>query len=59
MFGMSPLSVAEAHETTGIPRRTITHAINQGWLKASRLGAGAWMINPDDLEQWVTSRDTP
>ena len=50
------LSVAQAHETTGIPRRTITHAINKGWLKADRLGAGAWTILPEDLEEWVQHR---
>lgn len=53
---MTPMSVAQAHEATGVPRRTITHAITQGWLKAARLGDGAWMIDPTDLDEWAASR---
>jgi excisionase family DNA binding protein len=50
---MSPLSVAEAAEQTGVPRRTISWAINVGQLPARQLGAGAWMIEPEDLTEWL------
>ena len=52
------LSVAQAAEKTGVPRRTINWAINVGQLPATRLGAGAWMIDPGDLAEWVIGRKT-
>lgn len=55
---MPPLSVAQAHEVSGVPRRTITYAITQGQLKAARLGDGAWMIEAGDLDEWISSRNS-
>lgn len=52
------MSVAQAAERTGVPRRTINWAINVGQLPATRLGAGAWMIDPADLDDWFAHRRT-
>jgi excisionase family DNA binding protein len=53
------LSVIEAVEITGIPRRTIAAAINRGELKAHKLPGvtGAYLINRRDLDKWVAKRD--
>ena len=50
------LSTHEAAEATGIPRRTINWAINTCRLPATRLGRGAWMIDPDDLDAWAADQ---
>lgn len=50
------LSVAQAAEKTGVPRRTINWAINVGQLPATRLGAGAWMIDSNDLDEWAARK---
>jgi len=52
------LSVAQAAEKTGVPRRTINWAINVKQLPAIRLGKGAWMIDPKDLADWAATRNT-
>lgn len=52
------LSVAQAAAKTGVPRRTINWAINVKQLPATRLGAGAWMIDPKDLDEWAATRKT-
>lgn len=52
--GVMPLlSLGEITERTGIPRRTLNWAINTGQLDATKLGAGAWMVDPDDLDEWM------
>jgi excisionase family DNA binding protein len=54
-----PLSVAEASEQTGIPKRTIQHAITQGELKAHKLSGatGSYLIQRVDLDRWATRRE--
>lgn len=53
-----PLSVAEASEQSGEPRRTIRYAITAGHLKAEKLPGltGAWLIKPNDLQRWIASQ---
>lgn len=53
-----PLSVFEAAEQTGIPKRTIQHAISKGWLKAHKLPGrtGSYLIDPDDFNEWAAHR---
>lgn len=54
-----PLSVAEASEQSGEPRRTIRYAITAGYLKAEKLPGltGAWLIKPTDLQRWIALRE--
>lgn len=54
-----PLSVIEAVQQTGIPKRTIQHAISQGWLPAEKLPGltGAYLIDQTDLDAWVANRN--
>lgn len=53
-----PLSVAEASDRTGIPKRTLQEAIARGRLKAHKL-AGAtyrpYLIDVQDLDRYVNS----
>lgn len=54
-----PVTVSEACDQTGKPKRTILHAITRGDLPAHKL-AGAttpWLIEQADLDQWITGRD--
>lgn len=52
------LSVVEAVQQTGIPKRTIQHAIAQGWLPAHKMPGltGAYLIDPADLDEWTRRR---
>ena len=55
----NPLSVAEAATRTGIPKRTIQHAIATGRLPAHKLTGttGAYLIDETDLDHWTTQRN--
>jgi excisionase family DNA binding protein len=54
-----PLSVTEAAEQAGEPRRTIQWAIQQGHLKAHKMPGrtGAYLIQQRDLDRWLTKRE--
>jgi excisionase family DNA binding protein len=56
-----PISVAEAANQTGIPKRTIQAAITNGQLKAHKLGGrtGAYLITQRDLDKWIAIRPPP
>lgn len=53
------LTTAEAHQTTGIPKRTIIAAINRGDLKANKLPGltGSFLVAPGDLDRWLAKRE--
>ena len=53
-----PLSVAEASEQSGEPRRTVRYAITAGQLKAQKMpgATGAWLIQSSDLDRWIAKR---
>jgi excisionase family DNA binding protein len=53
-----PLSVAEASEQSGEPRRTIRYAISAGHLKAHKMpgATGAYLIAPSELRRWIAKR---
>ena len=50
-----PLSVAEAAARTGIPKRTLQHAIATGRLKAHKFPGetGAYLIDEAELDRWA------
>lgn len=52
------IPVSSASQTTGIPKRTIIAAITRGDLPAAKLPGltGAYLIDPADLERWITRR---
>lgn len=54
-----PLSVAEAAEEIGEPKRTVQWAIQQGHLKAHKMPGrtGAYLINRADLNRWLAKRE--
>lgn len=56
---LPPLSATEAADQTGIPKRTILHAITMGWLKAHKLSGltGAYVIEQRDLDKWTAKRE--
>lgn len=53
------LSVVEAADETGIPRRTLQAAILRGALKARKLPGrtGSYLIQRRDLDRWIAKRD--
>ncbi len=53
-----PLSVAEIHDKTGIPKRTIQAAIARGELGAHKLAGltGAYVVNSRDLDKFLAKR---
>jgi excisionase family DNA binding protein len=55
---LPPLSVAEASERSGVPKRTIQYAITMGWLKAHKFtgATGAFVIEQADLDRWLEKR---
>jgi len=52
------ITTTAAHQTTGIPKRTIIAAINRGDLKADKLPGltGSFLINPNELDAWLSRR---
>jgi excisionase family DNA binding protein len=54
-----PLSVAEASEETGIPKRTVQAAITRGDLKAHKLPGrtAPFLIDRRDLDRWIAGRE--
>lgn len=54
-----PLSVTEAAEQTGDPKRTIQAAIARGDLPAHKMPGqtGAYLITQRDLDKWVAKRE--
>ncbi len=52
------ITTTAAHESTGIPKRTIIAAINRGDLKADKLPGltGSFLISPEDLNRWAAER---
>lgn len=54
-----PLSVTQAAELTGEPKRTIQWAIKEGHLKAHKLPGrtGAYVISQRDFDRWVAKRE--
>lgn len=54
-----PLSVSEAAEQTGKPKRTIQHAITQGDLPAHKLAGltGSYLIDQRELDKWLAKRE--
>ena len=55
----TPLSVTEAAQMRGVPKRTVQHAIAKGDLKAHKMPGrtGAYLINERDLDRWITKRE--
>lgn len=53
------ITTATAHQSTGIPKRTIIAAINRGDLKADKLPGltGSFLINPAELDAWLSRRE--
>lgn len=54
------ITTSAAHQSSGIPKRTIIAAINRGELKAQKLPGltGSFLISPADFNRWVQSRPT-
>ena len=54
-----PLSVTEAAEQTGEPKRTIQWAIKEGHLKAHKMPGrtGAYLIQRRDFDRWLAKRE--
>lgn len=52
------LTTTAAHQTSGVPKRTIIAAINRGDLAADKLPGvtGSFLINPADFDRWLASR---
>lgn len=52
------ITTSAAHQTSGVPKRTIIAAINRGDLKAHKLPGltGSFLIDPADFERWITRR---
>lgn len=52
------LTTTAAHESSGIPKRTIIAAINRGDLKAEKLPGltGSFLIAPADFAKWANTR---
>lgn len=52
------ITVTKASKQTGISKRTIQDAIARGDLPALKTGdqTAAYLIDPDDLQWWLTSR---
>lgn len=52
------MSVAEAAEQKGIPKRTLQAAIARGALKAHKMPGltGAYLIYQRDLDKWTGKR---
>ena len=59
MPSIPPLSVGAVADQTGIPRRTIRYAINNGDLKAHKLPGltGSYLIEQRDLDRWLAKRE--
>jgi len=55
------ISVTDAHKTSGVAKRTIVWAINNGDLKgADKLGpGGAWRFPKAAFEAWMQNRRKP
>lgn len=53
------LSVIEAAEQSGIPRRSLQWAILKGRLPAHKMPGrtGAYLIDPDDLADYISRRE--
>jgi hypothetical protein len=53
------ITTLAAHQSTGIPKRTIIAAINRGDLKADKLPGltGSFLINPAELDAWLSRRE--
>lgn len=54
-----PLSVTEAADHIGEPKRTIQWAIKEGHLKAHKMPGrtGAYLIQQRDLDKWAAKRE--
>lgn len=54
------ITTTTAHQTSGIPKRTIIAAINRGDLPAQKLPGltGSFLIAPKDFETWLAGRVT-
>ena len=52
------ITTSTAHQTSGVPKRTIIAAITRGDLPAQKLPGltGAYLIDPDELDIWLTAR---
>ncbi len=55
---LPPLSVTEAAEQSGEPKRTVQWAIKEGHLKAHKMPGrtGAYVIMQRDLDRWIAKR---
>ena len=54
------ITTKQAAARSGIPRRTILHAILRGDLPAEKFGDGhtsAYMIRERDLDRWLEQRE--
>jgi len=54
-----PISTKEAAELLGIHPESVCLAIRQGRLKATRLGARAFMIRREDLVDYSRNHNRP
>jgi excisionase family DNA binding protein len=52
------LTVPEAEKRTGIPSRTLRHAIQNAWLCAEKKGRD-WLIKETDLVAYLNSERKP
>ena len=57
-MAIETLGVVEASKKIGVGQRTIRDAIDNGALKAIRLGVRRIRIRPDALDAWLRSLET-
>lgn len=51
------LTIAMAADACHVHPKTVERAVHRGELRASKLAQrGCWVIQPDDLRQWIESR---
>jgi hypothetical protein len=50
------LTLKAAAEMCGLSIRTLRRAINADELRASELAAGRWIVQADDLHEWIEAR---
>jgi excisionase family DNA binding protein len=54
-----PISTKEAAQILGVHPESVCKAIREGRLRASRLGARAFMIEREDLDAFVRKHPKP
>lgn len=49
------MTLAQAAEYAGVPRRTLAYAAKQGYLRARRLGPRTWVTTRSAVDEWLHS----